>query len=214
MDLLRHHLASRSAKSCICRPANSLDRPPAFSDVGDAASVWPRIVLRKAGLHQNHIRSTLLNKQDAPSSPPRPGAQPLIFVFCSWHPVHERLQPENPGCQHPGRDNLSLGRAESRRPPIRHGPSRARPVGNTSLLAPHTCLISSPLHACGVYIPCVVYALRRGSSRTLIENAVQSCLSISKLSHPNAAKARLMRAKARLAAGLYVGAHQGRSRLF
>ncbi|KAI0743067.1 hypothetical protein C8Q80DRAFT_1108088 [Daedaleopsis nitida] len=45
-------------------------------------------------------------------------------------------------------------------------------------------------------------------SRTLIENAVQSCLSISKLSPSNAAKARLMRAKARLAAGLHVGAHQ------
>ncbi|RPD68399.1 hypothetical protein L226DRAFT_617558 [Lentinus tigrinus ALCF2SS1-7] len=45
-------------------------------------------------------------------------------------------------------------------------------------------------------------------SRTLIENAVQSCLSISKLSPTNAAKARLMRAKARLAAGLHVGAQQ------
>ncbi|KAI0712715.1 hypothetical protein C8T65DRAFT_646692 [Cerioporus squamosus] len=45
-------------------------------------------------------------------------------------------------------------------------------------------------------------------SRTLIENAVQCCLSISKLSPTNAAKARLMRAKARLAAGLHVGAHQ------
>ncbi|TBU54938.1 hypothetical protein BD310DRAFT_969499 [Dichomitus squalens] len=45
-------------------------------------------------------------------------------------------------------------------------------------------------------------------SRTLIENAVQSCLSLSRLSSGNAAKARLMRAKARLAAGLRVGAHQ------
>ncbi|KAI0673254.1 hypothetical protein C8Q78DRAFT_1077528 [Trametes maxima] len=45
-------------------------------------------------------------------------------------------------------------------------------------------------------------------SRTLIENAVQSCLSISRLPAPNAAKARLMRAKARLAAGLRVGARQ------
>ncbi|KAH9917354.1 hypothetical protein B0H21DRAFT_824468 [Amylocystis lapponica] len=44
-------------------------------------------------------------------------------------------------------------------------------------------------------------------SRTLIENAVQSCLLISKLSSANAAKARLMRAKARLAVGLRVGAH-------
>ncbi|KAI0820145.1 hypothetical protein BC628DRAFT_932767 [Trametes gibbosa] len=45
-------------------------------------------------------------------------------------------------------------------------------------------------------------------SRTLIENAVQSCLSISRLPAANAAKARLMRAKARLAAGLRVGARQ------
>ena len=55
------------------------------------------------------------------------------------------------------------------------------------------------------------FFVRRGSSRTLIENAVQSCLSISKLPPSNAAKARLMRAKARLAAGLHVGARQGRS---
>lgn len=47
------------------------------------------------------------------------------------------------------------------------------------------------------------------SSRILIENAVQSCLSLSKLSLANATKARLIRAKARLAAGLHVGAHQG-----
>ncbi|KAI0772310.1 hypothetical protein BD413DRAFT_612487 [Trametes elegans] len=45
-------------------------------------------------------------------------------------------------------------------------------------------------------------------SRTLIENAVQSCLSIARLPAANAAKARLMRAKARLAAGLRVGARQ------
>ncbi|KAH9834599.1 uncharacterized protein C8Q71DRAFT_797831 [Rhodofomes roseus] len=45
-------------------------------------------------------------------------------------------------------------------------------------------------------------------SRLLIENAVQSCLSLNGLSVANAAKARLMRARARLAAGLHVGAHQ------
>ncbi|TFY63633.1 hypothetical protein EVJ58_g3131, partial [Rhodofomes roseus] len=44
--------------------------------------------------------------------------------------------------------------------------------------------------------------------RLLIENAVQSCLSLNGLSVANAAKARLMRARARLAAGLHVGAHQ------
>ncbi|KAI8996252.1 hypothetical protein BD414DRAFT_512690 [Trametes punicea] len=50
--------------------------------------------------------------------------------------------------------------------------------------------------------------LKLERSRTLIENAVQSCLSISKLPPADAAKARLMRAKARLAAGLRVGARQ------
>ncbi|OBZ74801.1 hypothetical protein A0H81_05645 [Grifola frondosa] len=57
----------------------------------------------------------------------------------------------------------------------------------------------------------LIYAmgqLQPERSRTLIENAVQSCLLIYKLSPANAAKARLMRAKARLAAGLHVGAHQ------
>lgn len=50
--------------------------------------------------------------------------------------------------------------------------------------------------------------LHHERSRILIENAVQSCLSLSKLSLANATKARLIRAKARLAAGLHVGAHQ------
>lgn len=48
------------------------------------------------------------------------------------------------------------------------------------------------------------------SSRTLIENAVQSCLLVSKLSPERAARARLLRAKARLAVGLRDSAHQGR----
>lgn len=48
------------------------------------------------------------------------------------------------------------------------------------------------------------------SSRSLIENAVQSCLLLPKLSLENANKARLLRAKARLAASLHAGAYQGR----
>ncbi|CDO75712.1 hypothetical protein BN946_scf184493.g10 [Trametes cinnabarina] len=52
----------------------------------------------------------------------------------------------------------------------------------------------------------------RGSSKTLIENAVQSCLAISRLPPADAARARLVRAKARLAAGLRVGAREGGSR--
>ncbi|EMD35159.1 hypothetical protein CERSUDRAFT_85863 [Gelatoporia subvermispora B] len=45
-------------------------------------------------------------------------------------------------------------------------------------------------------------------SRALIENAVQSVLLIHKLSPASAAKARLMRAKARMAAGLAASAYQ------
>ncbi|OCH84074.1 hypothetical protein OBBRIDRAFT_839982 [Obba rivulosa] len=45
-------------------------------------------------------------------------------------------------------------------------------------------------------------------SRSLIENAVQSVLLIHRLSPATAAKARLMRGKARLAAGLTAGAHK------
>lgn len=52
--------------------------------------------------------------------------------------------------------------------------------------------------------------LLRFSSRNLIENAVQSCLLVSKLSPERAARARLLRAKARLAVGLRDSAHQGR----
>ena len=47
-------------------------------------------------------------------------------------------------------------------------------------------------------------------SRTLIENAVQSCLLVSTLSPENAAKARILRARARLAAGYQFGAQEGR----
>ena len=48
------------------------------------------------------------------------------------------------------------------------------------------------------------------SSRSLIENAVESCLRLPKLSPEVANKARLLRAKARLAASLHAGANQGR----
>lgn len=72
-------------------------------------------------------------------------------------------------------------------------------------------LLSSPVRVSDV-LSLVHWGRVRGRSRTLIENAVQSCLSISRLPAANAAKARLMRARARLAAGLRVGARQGRSR--
>lgn len=46
-------------------------------------------------------------------------------------------------------------------------------------------------------------------SRTVIENAVQSCLQIPTLSTENAVKARILRAKARQAAGSLISAQQG-----
>jgi len=46
------------------------------------------------------------------------------------------------------------------------------------------------------------------SSRNLVENAIQSCLSVPNLSHENAAQARLLRAKSRMTVGLRVCANQ------
>ncbi|KAG5641529.1 hypothetical protein DXG03_004820 [Asterophora parasitica] len=58
----------------------------------------------------------------------------------------------------------------------------------------------------------LIYALRslhpEGRSRTIIENAVQSCLLISTLSSENTAKARILRARARLAVGSHLSAHE------
>lgn len=51
--------------------------------------------------------------------------------------------------------------------------------------------------------------LDHSRSRTVIENAVQSCLQISTLSPENAAKARILRARARLNAGSLFGAQEG-----
>ncbi|RDB17545.1 hypothetical protein Hypma_001187 [Hypsizygus marmoreus] len=58
----------------------------------------------------------------------------------------------------------------------------------------------------------LLYAMRslqpEGPSRTIIENAVQSCLLISTLSPESIAKARILRARARLAAGSHFGAQE------
>lgn len=51
--------------------------------------------------------------------------------------------------------------------------------------------------------------LARRRSRTIIENAIQSCLQVSTLSPETTAKARILRARSRLANGLNVGAHEG-----
>ncbi|PFH48197.1 hypothetical protein AMATHDRAFT_66092 [Amanita thiersii Skay4041] len=47
---------------------------------------------------------------------------------------------------------------------------------------------------------------RNSYTRTIIENAIQSCLQISTLNSENIAKARILRARARLAAGSYITA--------
>ncbi|KAF9461353.1 hypothetical protein BDZ94DRAFT_1310625 [Collybia nuda] len=58
----------------------------------------------------------------------------------------------------------------------------------------------------------LLYAMRslqlEGRSRTIVENAIQSCLQITTLSPENTAKARILRARARLAAGSHFGAQE------
>ena len=49
------------------------------------------------------------------------------------------------------------------------------------------------------------------SSRSLVENAVQSCLLIPNLATKDAVEAQLLRAKTRLASGYTLGAHRGSS---
>ena len=49
------------------------------------------------------------------------------------------------------------------------------------------------------------------SSRSLVENAVQSCLLIPNLVTKDAIEARLLRAKTRLVSGYALGAHKGSS---
>ncbi|PPR01862.1 hypothetical protein CVT24_001343 [Panaeolus cyanescens] len=58
----------------------------------------------------------------------------------------------------------------------------------------------------------LLYAMRclqiESRSRTVIENAIQSCLQVSTLSPENIAKARILRARARHATGSYLGAQE------
>ena len=52
------------------------------------------------------------------------------------------------------------------------------------------------------------------SSRSLVENAVQSCLQIPDLATKDAVEARLLRAKTRFFSGYTLGAHRGLFTLF
>ncbi|KAF9529942.1 hypothetical protein CPB83DRAFT_851864 [Crepidotus variabilis] len=58
----------------------------------------------------------------------------------------------------------------------------------------------------------LLYAMRslqfEGRSRTVVENAIQSCLQVSTLSPETVAKARILRARARLIAGSPLGAQE------
>ncbi len=56
--------------------------------------------------------------------------------------------------------------------------------------------------------PPQVFRLPSGT-RTIVENAMQSCLQISTLCSEKIAKARILRARARLAAGLQFSANEG-----
>jgi hypothetical protein len=56
--------------------------------------------------------------------------------------------------------------------------------------------------------PPQVFHLPSGT-RTIVENAMQSCLQISTLCSEKIAKARILRARARLAAGLQFSANEG-----
>ena len=118
-------------------------------------------------------------------------------------PNHERLQPQNLR-RESSRCRLKPPRSpESRCNPLCHGTLANRTVSQHVLPktkqhhSPPTLRVSDRLPS-------------PTSSRNLIENAVQSCLLVSKLSPERAARARLLRAKARLAVGLRDSAHQGR----
>ncbi|KAF4612059.1 hypothetical protein D9613_003616 [Agrocybe pediades] len=58
----------------------------------------------------------------------------------------------------------------------------------------------------------LLYAMKslrvEGRSRQVIENAIQSCLQVTTLSQENVAKARILRARARLAGGAYLGGQE------
>jgi len=59
----------------------------------------------------------------------------------------------------------------------------------------------------------MILSISAYSSRSLVENAVQSCLLIPNLATTNAVEARLLRAKTRSVAGYALGAHRGSASL-
>ncbi|OSD00733.1 hypothetical protein PYCCODRAFT_1469171 [Trametes coccinea BRFM310] len=108
---------------------------------------------------------------------------------------------------HPG---LGLSSSTSPSPSAAQTPTRSMNVFNPKILDASIRDVTAGLSD-EQKADVLLYAmnhLKPERSRTLIENAVQSCLAISRLPPADAARARLVRAKARLAAGLRVGARQ------
>ena len=112
----------------------------------------------------------------------------------------ERLQSQNSRREHPRCYDRFVGRAKGRRLGVRHAASQigsayVRLFSSWNQNTPNTDL--------------------RGFAPMLqVKNSYRECRPIlpplPKLSLENANKARLLRAKARLAASLHAGAHQGR----
>lgn len=86
---------------------------------------------------------------------------------------------------------------------LQHLPANSRSVTD---LAYHS---QPPVHIDDHSTAAAALSIVEFRSRTIIENAVQSCLQTVPIHQENVIKARLIRAKARFAAGLRGAAHQG-----
>ncbi|KAF9650287.1 hypothetical protein BDM02DRAFT_1449085 [Thelephora ganbajun] len=111
-----------------------------------------------------------------------------------------------------GHPNQS-GRGPLHTPPDQTGSTRTNStVFNPKILEASIKEIASCL-ADGAKADLLLYAAKKldvshESSRSLVENAVQSCLSIPNLVTKDAVVARLLRAKTRLFTGYTLGAHR------
>jgi len=75
------------------------------------------------------------------------------------------------------------------------------------------CLLTAKSSDFSLAIPIFIYLFPRSisrRSRTIIENAIESCLQVITLSPETTAKARILRARARLANGSHFSAREGR----
>lgn len=86
---------------------------------------------------------------------------------------------------------------------LQHLPANSRSVTD---LAYHS---QPPVHIDDHSTAAAALSIVEFRSRTIIENAVQSCLQTVPIHQENVIRARLIRAKARFAAGLRGAAHQG-----